>query len=123
MKIKSMQVGGIVYTPFIPNRTQQQQEVKENKSPKEEKIIGTIKKEIIDLLKENGLQNDVDNTLNAAMNFLNSSSNLSNFAIFGGSQSDFSLAQLTQVQSLVNRTKRNKQQYDSASKVLTEQNA
>lgn len=118
-----MQVGGIVYTPFIPNRTQQQQEVKENKSPKEEKIIGTIKKEIIDLLKENGLQNDVDNTLNAAMNFLNSSSNLSNFAIFGGSQSDFSLAQLTQVQSLVNRTKRNKQQYDSASKVLTEQNA
>ena len=123
MKIKSMQVGGIVYTPFIPNRTQQQQEVKENKSPKEEKITGTIKKEIIDLLKENGLQNDVDNTLNAAMNFLNSSSNLSNFAIFGGSQSDFSLAQLTQVQSLVNRTKRNKQQYDSASKVLTEQNA
>lgn len=119
MKIKSMQVGGIVYTPFIPNRTQQQQEVK----AKEEKITGTIKKEIIDLLKENGLQNDVDNTLNAAMNFLNSSSNLSNFAIFGGSQSDFSLAQLTQVQSLVNRTKRNKQQYDSASKVLTEQNA
>lgn len=123
MKIRSMQAGGIVYTPFIPQQTMPQgQQVSGNES-KSDKITGTIKKEVIDLLKENGLQNDVDETLNAAMSFLNQSSMLSNFAIFGGSNPDFSLAQLTQVQSLVNRTKRNKEQYDGASKVLTSENA
>lgn len=123
MKIKSMQSGGIVYTPFIPNsgEVQQQQATPNNES--KEKITGTLKKEIIDLLKENGLQNDVDTTLNAASSFLQQASMLSNFTAFGGNNEDFSLAQLMQVQSLVNRTKRNKETYDEASKILSKENA
>lgn len=123
MKIKSMQSGGIIYTPFIPNNEEiPQQNIPSNDS-KKEKITGTITKEIIDLIKENGLINDVDVTLNEVANFLNQSSMLSNFTAFGGSDPDFSLAQLMQVQSLVNRTKRNKETYDEASKVLSKENA
>ena len=73
MKIKRHQVGGIMYqSPFGPS-AQATASSATSASNGPEKISGTIKKEIIDILKESGIQSDVDAFLNKANSFLNNS--------------------------------------------------
>lgn len=104
MKVKSHQVGGIVYSPFGPS-TQQQASVGSTASPSSsssEKISGTIKKEIIDILKKNGIPSDVDAFLNAANDFLSKSTSLSNMSLFGGTDDDYSMSDLITIQKMAN---------------------
>lgn len=122
MKIKRYQTGGIVYTPFIPNRGEQTQE-SSGSSEGQEKISGTFTKEVIDILKENGIPNDVDAFLQEADSFLSKSSSLSQFSIFGGEGGDHNLSDVVRVQSLANRVKFNKELYDSASTQLTKESS
>ena len=100
MKIKSHQVGGIVYSPLRPST--QQQTTSSGKTDKAEKISGTMKKEIIDILKENGIPSDVDAFLNKANQFLNGSTSLSNKSLFGGTDDDYDLSALITIQKMAN---------------------
>lgn len=122
MKIKRYQTGGIVYTPFIPNKGTQAQE-ESSTTAKAEKISGTFTKEVIDILKENGIPNDVDAFLQEADSFLNRSNSLSSLSIFGGSSEDHNLSDVVRVQSLANKVKFNKQLYDSAADQLTKESS
>lgn len=88
-----------------------------------EKISGTIKKEIIDILKESGIQSDVDAFLNKANSFLNNSISLSSKSLFGGTDDDYSMSDLITIQQMANSVKFNKTKWDSAVKNLDEQNA
>ena len=125
MKVKSHQVGGIVYSPFGPS-TQQQASVGSTASPSSsssEKISGTIKKEIIDILKKNGIPSDVDAFLNAANDFLSKSTSLSNMSLFGGTDDDYSMSDLITIQKMANDIAWNKNQYDKAIANLDSENA
>ena len=125
MKIKSHQVGGIVYSPFGPS-AQQQASVGSTASPSSsssEKISGTIKKEIIDILKKNGIPSDVDAFLNAANDFLSKSTSLSNMSLFGGTDDDYSMSDLITIQKMANDIAWNKNQYDKAIANLDSENA
>ena len=88
-----------------------------------EKISGTIKKEIIDILKESGIQSDVDAFLNKANSFLNNSMSLSSKSLFGGTDDDYSMSDLITIQQMANSVKFNKTKWDNAVKNLDEQNA
>lgn len=120
MKIKSYQVGGVVYTPFGPS---QQTTSSSTSDTKTEKITGTMKKEIIDVLKENGIPSDVDKFLSIANSFLNKSTSLSNMSLFGGTDDDYDLSDLIQIQKLANDVRWNKGLYDNAVKNLDTENA
>lgn len=120
MKIKSYQVGGVVYTPFGPS---QQTTSSSTSDTKTEKITGTMKKEIIDVLKENGIPSDVDKFLSTANSFLNKSTSLSNMSLFGGTDDDYDLSDLIQIQKLANDVRWNKGLYDNAVKNLDAENA
>jgi hypothetical protein len=106
MKIKRHQAGGIVYTPFIYNKGTPQQAQSSDKSEGAEKISGTFTKEVIDMLKENGLPSDVDAFLQVASSFLDRSQSLGSLSIFGGKdQSDHNLQDVIRVQQLANKVK------------------
>lgn len=121
MKIKSHQVGGIVYSPLYSS--QQAQTTSSGKSEtKSEKISGTMKKEIIDILKENGIPSDVDAFLNKANSFLNGSTSLSSKSLFGGTD-DYDLSDLITIQKMANDVRWNKGLYDNAVKNLDSENA
>lgn len=125
MKIKSHQVGGIVYSPFGPS-TQQQAAVAAGGSSSgstSEKISGTIKKEIIDILKKNGIPSDVDAFLTAANDFLGKSTSLSSMSLFGGTDDDYSMSDLITIQKMANDVAWNKNQYDKAIANLDSENA
>lgn len=122
LKNRKFQVGGVVYTPFLPAQAgspQQTTSTGSSTSSSSEKISGTMKKEVIDMLKENGIPSDVDSFLTQAQSFLNKSTHLSS-SLFGDSD-DYDLSDLIQLQSLANRVKFNKALYDNATKQLTEQ--
>lgn len=121
MKIKSHQVGGIVYSPLRPSI--QQQTTSSGTTDKTEKISGTMKKEIIDILKENGIPSDVDAFLNKANQFLNGSTSLSSKSLFGGTDDDYDLSDLITIQKMANEVRWNKGLYDSAVKNLDSENA
>lgn len=120
MKIKSHQVGGVVYSPIY---SKQQQVASSGTSDKSEKISGTMKKEIIDILKENGIPSDVDAFLNKANQFLNGSTSLSNMSLFGGTNDDYNMSDLITIQKMANEVRWNKGLYDSAVKNLDSENA
>lgn len=120
MKIKSYQVGGIVYTPFSP---QSQTQTTSSGTSTSEKISGTMKKEIIDILKENGIPSDVDAFLNKANEFLNGSMSLSSKSLFGGTDDDYDLSDLITIQKMANDVRWNKGLYDNAVKNLDAENA
>ena len=120
MKIKSYQVGGIVYTPFSP---QQSQQTTTSSGTTSEKISGTMKKEIIDILKENGIPSDVDAFLNKANEFLNGSMSLSGKSLFGGTDDDYDLSDLITIQKMANDVRWNKGLYDNAIQNLDSENA
>lgn len=121
MKIKSHQVGGIAYSPLRPSI--QQQTTSSGTTDKAEKISGTMKKEIIDILKENGIPSDVDAFLNKANQFLNGSTSLSSKSLFGGTDDDYDLSDLITIQKMANEVRWNKGLYDTAIKNLDSENA
>lgn len=123
-------MGGVVYTPYLPAQAGSLQEststtsggtASSGSSP--EKISGTIKKEIIDLLKENGMPSDVNTLLKEANAFLNKSQSLSNYSIFGGKSDDYDLSDLIKIQQLVNDVKYNNGLRDEAVKQITKEAA
>lgn len=117
------QSGGVVsYTPFIPNSGTTSTS-SSGSTEKQDKITGTLQKEIVDVLKENGIQSDVDTFLSQANAFLNKSQHLSSMSLFGGSSDDYSMTDLIQVLSMANRVKQNKAYYDTAADRLKEQDA
>lgn len=118
------QSGGVVsYTPFIPNSGTTNTTNSSGSTEKQDKITGTLQKEIVDVLKENGIQSDVDTFLSQANAFLNKSQHLSSMSLFGGASNDYSMADLIQVLSMANRVKQNKAYYDKATDRLKNQDA
>jgi len=117
------QSGGVVsYTPFIPNSGTASTS-SSGSTEKQDKITGTLQKEIVDVLKENGIQSDVDTFLSQANAFLNKSQHLSSMSLFGGQSDDYSMTDLVQVLSMANRVKQNKAYYDTAADRLKTQDA
>ena len=82
-----------------------------------------MQKEIIDVLKENGIQNDVDVFLSQANAFLDKSKNLSGVSLFGGENPDYTMTDLIGVLSMANRVKENKNQYNTAVTRLKDEDA
>lgn len=121
MKIKSNQQGGIIYTPFIPTQQNQNTSATEESTP--EKITGTVTKEIVDVLKENGIPSDVDNFLQQANSFLTRSSSLSKSSLFGGTDENHTINDLIRIQSMANKVKFNKELYDSSVERLSSENS
>lgn len=118
------QSGGVVsYTPFIPNSGTTSTTSSSGSTDKQDKITGTLQKEIVDVLKENGIQSDVDTFLSQANAFLNKSQHLSTMSLFGGQSNDYSMTDLIQVLSMANRVKQNKAYYDTATDRLKNQDA
>lgn len=116
------QSGGVVsYTPFIPNSGTTSTS-SSGSTEKQDKITGTLQKEIVDVLKENGIQSDVDMFLSQANAFLNKSQHLSSMSLFGGSDK-YTMTDLIQVLSMANRVKQNKAYYETATDRLKAQDA
>ena len=126
MKIKSYQVGGIVYTPFVPNQTGSQgtasSSSKSSDSDEDGKLTG-ITKEIVEILQSNGLPSDVEKFLNKANSFLSSSTSLSGMSLFGGTNDDYDLTDLIKIQKLANDVKWNKERFDKATSNLDSEDA
>lgn len=122
LKIKSHQVGGVVYSPFGPSQ-QTQQVSSGTTDTKSEKISGTMKEEIIKVLKESGIPSDVDAFLNKANGFLNNSMSLSSKSLFGGTDDDYDLSDLITIQKMANDVKFNNERYKTATSNLDAENA
>lgn len=126
---RKYQVGGVVYTPYLPAQAGSPQEststsggtTSSGSSP--EKLSGTMKKEIVDLLKANGLPSDVSKLLDYADEFLSKSTSLSNYSLFGGDSEDYSMSDLIRIQRLVNDVKYNDGLRNEAVKHLTSEAA
>ena len=117
------QSGGVVsYTPFIPNSGTASTTSSSRSTEKQDKVEG-IQKEIINVLKESGIQSDVDVFLSTAGAFLDRSQHLSNMSIFGGDDPDYSMTDLITVLQLANNVKQNKLQWDEAAANLKGQNS
>lgn len=119
MKIKRYQTGGIYYTPFFRDSaiSSESQNTNDNNNSKVSKDSELIQKEIINVLKENGLPNDVDYFLSKADSFLRKSQNLG--SLFSSGQSvSYDMSDLIRLQSLANRIKHNNALYEQASKQI-----
>jgi len=124
--IRKHQVGGAIYTPFIYQPQEQNfggYPEKDEKSTSPEKISGTMTKEIIDVLKENGIPNDVNLFLSQANSFLKKSQSLSDMVMFGGKEKEYDISDLVKIHSMANKVKFNKELYDNASARLTKENS
>jgi len=128
MKIKSYQVGGVVYTPFVPNQAQTTtgtsvgSSTTKSSDSNDEKLTG-IKKEIVDILKSNGIPSDVDLFLTKANSFLANSTSLSNMSLFGGTNDDYDLSDLVKIQKMANDVKWNKDRHEKAVANLDDEDA
>lgn len=107
MKIKRYQRGGLYYTPFFRDSVKQstQQNVPATASKKEENFI---QKEIVDVLKENGLPSDVDLFLKITNTFLNKGASI------WGSDADYDLSDLVKIQSMANKVRHNAELHQKA---------
>lgn len=128
MKIKSYQVGGVVYTPFVPNQAQTTTGTSANSSTTKSSDSGDgkltgIKKEIVDILKSNGIPSDVDLFLTKANSFLANSTSLSNMSLFGGTNDDYDLSDLVKIQKMANDVKWNKDRHEKAVANLDDEDA
>lgn len=121
MKIKYQSGGMITYTPFIPQSGTSSGSGSDR--DKKNKISGTLQEKIIDVLKESGIQSDVDSFLSEANTFLTKSQHLSNMSIFGGSDGNYSMTDLIGVLSMANKVKQNKLQWDAAAVNLKDEDA
>jgi len=133
--IRKHQVGGSVYTPLVyqpqsdidSTRTSSKRGSGRSSGGEDEggqltKISGTMTKEIVDILKTNGIPTDVDTFLSHANQFLAGSTSLSD-QVFGGNKKDYDISHLIKIHSIANQVKFNKQLYDKASGRLTSENA
>lgn len=129
MRIKKFQVGGVAYTPFIPQGAAQQQVAQEassgssggGKSSSSKK--SNLENDIIKILEENGLPSDVNMFLKVADSFLKRSESLSDSTLFGGSDDTYSMSDLITLQRYANEIKFNKGIYDKAVTNLEAENA
>lgn len=122
MKLK-LQAGGVVsYTPFIPTGASASKSTS-GSSTKQEKISGTLQKEIIDILKQNGIPSDVNAFIDVANSYLKQSQSLSGMSLFGGTNEDYSMAQLMHIQKLANQVKFNHDVYKDAATNLGAEDA
>lgn len=126
MKYKSYQVGGVIYTPFVPNQAQTTTgtDSGDSKSPSsgDGKLTG-IKKEIVEILKSNGIPSDVEMFLSKANSFLANSTSLSNMSLFGGTDDDYDLSDLVKIQKMANDVKWNKERHEKAVANLDDEDA
>ena len=126
MKIKSYQVGGVVYTPFVPNQTSTATGTtsgsKSSSSDDSDKLTG-IKKEIVEILQSNGIPSDVEQFLTKANTFLSNSTSLSNMSLFGGTDDDYDLSDLVKIQKMANDVKWNKEKHEKAISNLDSEDA
>lgn len=106
----------MLYTPFFTKPSSYYNTSPQN-SNQQTNEKNPIKEEIVDILKENGLSNDVDYFLSEANRFLLNSSNL------GLENNNYYISALTSLQSIGNKVKRNKELYDVASKQMIEENS
>jgi hypothetical protein len=121
MKLK-LQDGGVVsYTPFTYNPGTVSS--KSSTEDKKEKITGTLQKEIVDILKQNGIPSDVNAFMDKANSYLSQSQSLSNMAIFGGTDTDYTMQQLMQIQKMANEVKFNHETYKDAATNLGNEDA
>lgn len=128
MKYRSYQPGGVIYTPFIPTNGAATQTTGSSTSSTKasttpEKISGTMTKEIIDILKSNGIPSDVDAFLTTANSFLVKSQSLSNMSLFGGTDDDYDLSDLITIQKMANDVRFNNEQYNKAVANLDKEDA
>ena len=126
MKIRKYQAGAIIYTP-TPTGGQatstQMSASSSSASEKPEKITGTMLKEIMDQLKEDGLPADVEQVLNYAARYLDKSSHLTDMSLFGGKDTEYNIKDWINITKLVKEAKWNKELYDDASDKLKEEDA
>lgn len=126
MKIRKYQAGAIIYTP-TPTGGQatstQASASSSSASEKPEKITGTMLKEIMDQLKEDGLPADVEQVLNYAARYLDKSSHLTDMSLFGGKDTEYNIKDWINITKLVKEAKWNKKLYDDASDKLKEEDA
>lgn len=121
MKLK-LQDGGVVsYTPFTYNPGTVSS--KSSTEDKKEKITGTLQKEIVAILKQNGIPSDVNAFMDKANSYLSQSQSLSNMAIFGGTDTDYTMQQLMQIQKMANEVKFNHETYKDAAANLGNEDA
>ena len=126
MKIRKYQAGAIIYTP-TPTGGQatstQMSTSSSSASEKPEKITGTMLKEIMDQLKEDGLPADVEQVLNYAARYLDKSSHLTDMSLFGGKDTEYNIKDWINITKLVKEAKWNKELYDDASDKLKAEDA
>lgn len=126
MKIRKYQAGAIIYTP-TPTGGQatstQTSASSSSASEKPEKITGTMLKEIMDQLKEDGLPADVEQVLNYAAKYLDKSSHLTDMSLFGGKDTEYNIKDWINITKLVKEAKWNKELYDDASDKLKAEDA
>ena len=126
MKIRKYQAGAIIYTP-TPTGGQatstQASASSSSASEKPEKITGTMLKEIMDQLKEDGLPADVEQVLNYAARYLDKSSHLTDMSLFGGKDTEYDIKDWINITKLVKEAKWNKELYDDASDKLKAEDA
>lgn len=123
MKIKFQSGGMITYTPVFPQPLSGTTTTTSSKKSESEKIDNIIQKEIIGVLKENGIQSDVDIFLAEANEFLNKSKNLSQYSLFGGDDPKYTMSDLIAVMSMANKVKQNKEQWTNATQQLIKEEA
>lgn len=118
MKIRRYQTGGIYYTPFSRDSAiQQGSQPSTSTSSSDNKEEQLIQKEIINVLKENGLPNDVDYFLSKADTFLRKSQNLGQL-FSTDTNTSYDMSDLIRLQSLANRIKHNNTLHEQASKQI-----
>lgn len=127
MKIRKYQVGSIIYTPTptAAATASAQQSASSSSASKDtpEKITGTIQKEIMDLMKTDGLPSDVDALLTYASKYLDKSSRLSDMSLFGGTDSDYDIKDYIKILRQVQEAKFNNGEFKKASENLEKEGA
>lgn len=111
MQIRKYNIGGFVYTPYMPSQQAQSVSAGQASSSSGEK---QVEKAIIDVLKEQGLPNDVDKFLYVANNLLAQDA-------WGGDSID--MGNLIKLHSYANKIKHNNELFTKANEHLMEENA
>lgn len=125
MKIRKYQAGALIYTPSPTGATAGASSTSgsSSSSSKSEKISGTVQKEIMDLMKTDGLPSDVSKLLDFASKYLDKSSHLSNYSLFGGTDEDYDIKDYIKILRMTQEAKYNKEQFGKASEQITKEGA
>lgn len=125
MKIRKYQAGALIYTPSPTGATAGASSTSgsSSSSSKSEKISGTVQKEIMDLMKTDGLPSDVSKLLDFASKYLDKSSRLSNYSLFGGTDEDYDIKDYIKILRMTQEAKYNKEQFGKASEQITKEGA